>query len=247
MPNIVIIIITAVFFAFCTASLVYQAIYSVYFRKQIAIPHDFSEGIMTGVTYPLLWVMYGLIAVQFFSFIVFRTSDDIILAIRLIIFAVSVIAFAAFKTLTPALLAYWFGKTAFWDGKGEQGKIPYSDIYCIKVHKKKSSRFINNQQLYKITFYVKNKTFLLIPKKHVCKMTAKQISVLTAFVDFKECKKPHPTKKALIYSICLPILLFSILSLCFLQILLDLTFLWSFNLILIILLFSIRYYAIDGK
>jgi hypothetical protein len=195
MPHIYIIAITAVFFAFCTAAVLYQAIYSVYFRKNIALPHGFSEGIMTGITYPLLWITYGLIAVQFLPFIVFRNSGELLLSARLLFFAVSLLAFAAIKTLTPPLLAYWFGKSSFWDNKGEVGKNAFEDIYCVKVHKKKSSRVINNQQLYKITFYVKEKTFLLIPKKYVCKMTAKQISVLTSYVNFKECQKPKCCRK----------------------------------------------------
>lgn len=217
MPNIYIFTVAtgSVFFSVCTFMLIYQLIYSLYFRKNIANTHNFSEGIMTGIAYPLLWVVYGFIAVQFFSFILIYTESEIFLAIRLMLFALSIIAFYVLKSVTPTLLAYWFGKTSFWESKGTNGKIPFSDIYCVKVHKKKTSRFINNQQLYKITFYVKNKTFLLIPKKYVCRMTAKQISVLTPFVNFKECKKPRPSKKAVLYSVFAPVLLFSVILCCF--------------------------------
>ena len=217
MPNIYIIIITSVIFAFCTAILLYQTLYSVYFRKNIAVKHEFTEGIMTGVSFPLLWVSYGLIAVQLLSFFVFPTESELLLAARLLIFAISVIAFSVFKILTPPLFAYWFGKHAFWDTKGEIGKHSFDDIYAVKVHKKKTTTVINSQQLYRLTFYVKGKTFLLIPKKYSCKMTATQIRVLTAHVDFKESVKPKTPKKALVYSICVPILIVLITVCCFIQ------------------------------
>lgn len=216
MLNIYIIVVTAVFLAFCTAVLLHQAIYSFYFRKKIALPHGFSEGIMAGFLYPMLWIIYGLIAVQFISFIAFRDSSELFLTLRLIVFAISILAFCIFKTLTPPLLALWFGKSAFWDNKGDQGKHQLSDIYCAKVHKDKNSHVINNQQLYKITFYVKGKTAFLFPKKYSCKMTAKQIGNLTTIISFKERDaKPEIKKKALLYGICLPMLVFFITLFCF--------------------------------
>jgi len=211
MLKIYIAIITAAIFAFCTAVVLHQAIYSIYFRNKVALTHGFSEGIMAGPMYPLLWVTYGLIAVQFISFIAINGSGELLLTLRLILFAISILAFCIFKTLTPPLLALWFGKSAFWDSKGEQGKHLFTDIYCAKVHKDKNSQVINNQQLYKISFYVKGKTAFLFPKKYSCKMTAKQIGSLTNSISFKDrAAKPEITKKAMVYAALLPLLIFLI-------------------------------------
>lgn len=211
MLNIYVIILTGIFFTMCTAIMIFTAVNSVIFRKKIAIPHAFSEGILTGPIFPCLLISYGFIFVEFISFIVFKTHSETMLTIRLIIYALTVLAFAVFKALTPPLLALWFGKTAFWDNRGDNGKNMFSDIYCARVHKQKSATVINNQQLYRITFYVKGKTAFIFPRKYTCKMTAKQISALTAHVDFKS-KDQHPdiTKKSMIYAICLPILVFGI-------------------------------------
>lgn len=218
MLNIYICTVTAIIFAFCTAVVIHQAAFSMYFRKKIAPYHGFFEGIMTGMAYPLLWIAYSLTAVQFLSFIAFPTDSELILTVRLIFFALSILAFCIFKTLTPPLLAYWFGKHAFWDAKGELGKRSYSDIYCAKVHKDKNSSVINSQQIYKITFYVKGKTFFLIPKRYSCKMTAKEISQLSTQVNLKDrTAKPEVPQKAVLYAICMPILIFAITLCTFFQ------------------------------
>ena len=211
MLNIFIIILTGIVFAMCTALMLFMAINSVLFRKKIAIPHSFSEGILTGPIFPALIASYAFIFIQFASFIVFKAPHETILTLRLIIFALSTLAFAVFKILTPPLLALWFGKSAFWDSKGTNGKNLYSDIYCAKVHAQKNTHFINNQQLYRISFYVKNQNAFLLPRKYSCKMTAKQISALTPYINFKsENEKPSVPKRALIYAACLPVLIFGI-------------------------------------
>lgn len=217
MLNLYIIIISAVLLGLCTFSLVYQAIYSAYFRKKIASEHNFTEGIMTGASYPSLWIVYGITLIQFISFIAFAATNEIVIAFRLLGFAVSVLVFYALKSHTPPLLALWFGKTAFWDNRGEGGKHLYSAIYGVKVHKKKNSAVINSQQIYKITFFVKGKSFLLIPKKYSCKMTAHQISSLADTVNFKDSEKPKIKKRKLIYSILTPILIFLIATCLFMQ------------------------------
>ncbi len=214
MLNLYIIIISAVLLSLCTFSLVYQAVYSAYFRKKIATKHNFTEGIMTGPSYPLLWIAYGLILIQFISFIIFTNSNEIIIAFRLLAFSISVFSFYVLKSHTPPLLALWFGKTAFWDNRGEGGKHLYTEIYGVKVHKKKNSTVINSQQIYKITFFIKGKCFLLVPKRYSCKMTAHQISTLADTIDFKNSEKPKLSKKSLLYSILTPTLIF-LISLCF--------------------------------
>ncbi len=215
MPNIYIIVISALLFAFCTASLIYQLIYSSYFRAKIALTHGFSEGIMCGPVYPFLWIVYGLIGVQFFSFIVLKSGTDLVFALRLLAFAISVILFAVLKSLTPPLLAYWLGKTAIWNGRGLSGKIPYTDLICVNVHSTATSS-ISNQQICKVTFYLKDRTFLLLPKRHTCKMVAQHITVFTDYIDLNECQKPRASGRALLYSIFAPILLISLMACAFL-------------------------------
>ena len=211
MLNIYVIILTGIFFAMCTAVMVFTAVSSVQFRKKIAVPHGFAEGILTGAAFPALLATYGFLFVEFISFIVFKTHNETFLTVRLTVYALTVLAFTVLKTFTPPLLALWFGKTAFWDNRGEHGKNLFSDIYCAKVHKQKNVSVINSQQLYKITFYVKGKTAFLFPKRYSCKMTAKQISALTDHVDFKSRdQKPEITRRSLVYAICLPILIFGI-------------------------------------
>lgn len=211
MLNIYIVAITGIVFALCTALIVFQAINSILFRKNVAAVHGFFEGIITGYTFPGFIATYALIFVQFASFIAFSTNSELFLTLRLIFYAISVLAFTVFKHLTPPLLALWFGKTAFWDNKGEAGKNLFGNIYSAKVHKNKNVRVINNQQLYRISFYVHGRTAFLFPRKYTCKMTAKQIGVLTNHIDFKSrSEKPDITKKALIYAITLPILVFTI-------------------------------------
>ncbi len=218
MPHTLTLTVTACAFLICTAVLIYQAAYSIYFRTYIAQPHGFYEGIMTGVSYLLFLISYGLLAIQFILFIAFRPTSEIALCVRVILFALTVVAFFIFRALNPSLLAIWFGKSVFWDSRGENGKNLLSDIYGAKVHKKKSSHVINNQQLYKISFYIKDKYFLRLPKKYTCKLTAKQITALTEVVDFKAQEKRALPLKNLIRAILLPTFAFLIIVSCFFHI-----------------------------
>ena len=113
MPNIYIILISSVLIAISTAWVVIRTCYSAYFRKKIASEHGFVEGIITGAAYPMLWVAYGLEIIQFISFIAFQGSNEILIAIRLLLFLLTAFAFFVLQSLTPPLVALWFGKTAF--------------------------------------------------------------------------------------------------------------------------------------
>ena len=129
MLNIYIIILTGIFFAMCTAIMIFTAVNSIHFRKKVAQPHAFAEGIITGPAFPALLTAYGFLFVEFVSFTVFQTHSETVLTLRLIAYALTVLSFAVCKTFTPQLLALWFGKTAFWESRGEHGKNLFSEMY----------------------------------------------------------------------------------------------------------------------
>ena len=180
-----IIFLTLSAFVATSLSLALLFIGSCYFRKKIAVPHGFSEGLVTGAAFPCLVFSYALIFIQSASFIAFPTTSELFLIIRMFIFLVTVVLFIVFRIFTPPLLSLWFGKRSLWFKKGEKGKIPYFSIYGAQIDRVKATKQINNQQLYKISFFAENKKFFSVPYKFTCRLTAKQIVSLKDELDFE--------------------------------------------------------------
>ena len=184
--NSAIIICSALIFAVCVGAFIIRSVRSYKFRNKVALPHGFSEGIMTGAAYPALVTAMSLLFIQLASFAAFKSPSETICALRVGCYLLTVLIFFVLFVKTPPLLAYWFGQNGLWEHSGHKGKIVYSDIYNARLSKKLRLPIINNQQLCKFTFYVKNKNIFFHPKKYVCKMTACEISALSRQVEFTD-------------------------------------------------------------
>lgn len=181
-----IIAVSALIFILCASLLTVRLVSSSMFRKNVALPHGFSEGIMTGPCYPALIADTSLLFIQFASFIAFKSSTEIVTSIRMICYLITALVFFVLFAKTPALLAYWFGQNTLWERYGKHGKIEYSSIRNARLSKKLRLPIMNNQQLCKFSFYVNGKNTFFHPKKYVCKMTACEISALSRQVDFSD-------------------------------------------------------------
>ena len=210
------IIIT--FFAIILFSFLKLLIKAKRFRTKCINELGFSEGIMTGISFQLLIIIFTLICIQVLSFILINTSSEFTLYIRLLIFSSSILLYFIIKSQTPPLLAYWFEREAFWENNNENGKISFNDVYALKISKSIKLPIKNNLQLCPISFYVKNKFSFFRPKKYSCKLTAEELTVLTSIIKaHKHTYKPvHPYKKSSSLFFFIPIIAFlAILSLTF--------------------------------
>ncbi|MBQ9692403.1 MAG: hypothetical protein IJV70_04520 [Clostridia bacterium] len=208
--NSAIIICSALIFAVCASAFIIRSVRSYNFRNKIALPHGFSEGIMTGASYPALITAMSLLFIQLASFIAFKSPSETICALRAGCYLLTALIFFVLFMKTPALLAYWFGQNGLWEHSGRKGKISYSDIYNAQLSKKLRLPIINNQQLCKFTFYVKNKNSFFHPKKYICKMTAYEISALSRQVEFTEAPVNTEIKRVRISRRLIPVMLLAI-------------------------------------
>ena len=183
-PYTYIIYASIFIFSLCALSFTLRSVKAYAFRKKVALPHGFSEGIMIGPKYTLLITDLALLFIQNVLFLVYKTYSEPILAIRVLCFLVSVVGYLILFIKTPPLLAYWFGQNGLWETSAPSGKVPYSDIYNARLSKKIRLPIMNNQQLCKFSFYVNGRNSFFNPKKYVCKMTACEISALARQVDF---------------------------------------------------------------
>ncbi|MBE6533764.1 MAG: hypothetical protein E7678_02170 [Ruminococcaceae bacterium] len=195
-PYTYIIYVSIFIFAICAITFTFRSANAYTFRKKVALPHGFSEGIMLGPQYTLLITDLALLLIQTALFLVYRTYSEPIIAIRVLCFLLSVLIYFILFLKTPPLFAYWFGQNGLWVTSSQGGKIPYSDIYNARLSKKIRLPIMNNQQLCKFSFYVKGKNSFFIPKKYVCKMTACEISALARQVDFSNNIDLPPQKSA---------------------------------------------------
>ena len=184
--NSVILIYSGLIFAVCMFLFIKLTLSALIFRRKVAYVHGFSEGILTGAFYTMLIIMLCLILLQFTSFFIFIANNEFLNILRLVFITISAVFFFFFKAKTPPLLAYWFDKTSFFESSKNSGQIPYSDIYAARISKKINLSTMNNQQLCKITFYVKGKLLLGIPKKYVCRLAAYEITALATQVKFNQ-------------------------------------------------------------
>lgn len=184
--NSAVIIGSALIFVICASAFIIRSVRSYNFRNKVALPHGFSEGIMTGASYPALITAMSLLFIQLATLIAFKSPSETVLALRAGCYLLTALVFFVLFKKTPTLLAYWFGQNGLWEHSGRKGKIAYSDIYNARLSKKLRLPIINNQQLCKFTFYVKNKNIFFHPKKYFCKMTACEISALSRQVEFTE-------------------------------------------------------------
>ena len=208
--NTTILIITGLIFAGCGAAFIKQIICSLRFRRKIAYTHGFSEGILTGIAYPAVIFIISLIFIQFVSFFIFTADNEFITVLRLTVFFLSVFMFFFFQKRTPPLLAYWFGKSAFWENYGVSGKIKYTEIYGARVSRKVKFPVMNNQQLCKVSFCVRGKTAITRPNKYVCRLTAYELTALATQVQFhpSDYRPEKPSVLAHLPFILLPYLVF---------------------------------------
>ena len=186
MLNVFIIIFTVLILVVSSASLAFLFISSNSFRKKIAVPHGFFEGLITGASLPGLIFSYALIFIQTASFIAFPTHKEIFIILRMFLFLITFFMFFMFRFFTPPLLSLWFGKHSLWFCKGEKGKIPYDSIYGACVENIKTQKPFNNQQLYKISFFTTDRKFFSFPMRMSCRLTAKQIGSLTKSIRFRQ-------------------------------------------------------------
>lgn len=198
------IIFSSALFLVCIAFLLFRSVNAAIFRRKIAQNRGFSEGIMTGYVYPLMIFVLGLIFIQMLSLILFPSNDEIFIVIRLLLYTASVCIFFNLYANTPPLLAYWFGKSAFFEKNSQKGRISYTDIYNARLSKKIRLPILNNQQLCKISFNVRGKKHFSYPKKYVCKLTAYEISALSEQVDFSSKSTVVSSKAQKIYHFFLP-------------------------------------------
>ena len=183
-PKVILCILSILILAKSATSFTLKTLSAKSFRKKIAIPHGFSEGVMSGMAYPFLIISLALLFIQTVLFIALPLKSEVFAIARLILFIITFVLFVCFDKRTPTLRAYWFGKNALWERHGEKGKIPYSDIYGAKVSPKISLPGSNGQQLCKISFFVEGKKLLFGRKKYVCRMTAFAINELANQVEF---------------------------------------------------------------
>ena len=146
---------------------------------------------MSGMAYPLLIISLALLLVQTVLFIVLPLKSETAAIARLFLFIITFVAFVCFDRRTPALRAYWFGKNAMWEKRGERGRIAYSSIYSAKVSPKISLPGSSGQQLCKISFFVDGKKLFFGRKKYVCRMTAYAINELANQVEFNKRSHSH--------------------------------------------------------
>ncbi len=179
----------------CVFFFLFQALRALHFRHKIADTHGFTEGIMTGIAYPMQIIFLSLIFLQFISFIIFTPSSEFLYCLRSGMYILTVILFFVARAHTPKLLAYWFGKTALWDGFGEKGKILYSDIYCASISKSCNPDLMNTQRLCKFSFYANTRTKHGLPIKFTCKMTALELKALSRQVDIRPHSEAKSVKK----------------------------------------------------
>ncbi len=209
-PKLILCIIGVLLSVKAFASFIIKTLSAKRFCKKIALPHGFAEGVMTGMYYPLLLISLFLLLAQTVIFFVIPSKNEITAILRLFIFILTAIAYGCFDRRTPALRAYWFGKSSMYETHSERGKISYSDVYGAKVSKKISLSGTNGQQLCKISFFVKDKSFFFGRKKYVCKMTVYAINELANHIEFnnKEQKqRMAPSFKKRVLSFALSVLL----------------------------------------
>lgn len=190
-PKVILCLLSILLLAKAATSFTLKTFSAKSFRKKIAIPHGFSEGVISGMSYPLLIVSLALLLVQTVLFIVLPLKSEPAAIARLFLFIITFLLFVFFDRRTPALRAYWFGKNAMWERRGERGRIAYSSIYSAKVSPKISLPGSNGQQLCKISFFVEGKKFFFGRKKYVCRMTAYAINELANQVEFNKRSHSH--------------------------------------------------------
>lgn len=221
-PKVILCVLSILLLAKAATSFTLKTFSAKSFRKKIAIPHGFSEGVMSGMAYPLLIISLALLLVQTVLFIVLPIKNEPAAIARLSLFIVTFVMFICFDKRTPALRAYWFGKNAMWETQGKRGRIAYSDIYSAKVSPKISLSVSNGQQLCKISFFVEGKKLFFGRKKYVCRMTAFAINELANQVEFNKRSRSHahtlPFKKrvlSFVLSIVLTLMTVSLALPCF--------------------------------
>ncbi len=227
-PKLILYIIATLLMVKSLISFIFKTLSAKSFRKKVALPRGFAEGVMTGSAYPILIITLVLLLIQSVLFFVLPSKAEPMAILRLFLFIITFFAFIYFDRKTPSLRAYWFGKNAMWEKRGENGKIPYTDIYCAKVSPKISLPGSSGQQLCKISFFVKDKKLFFGRKKYVCRMTSYAINELANQVEFNGRSHSHalalPFKKRVLsfvlsvlltlitVSLILPVFSFGILN-----------------------------------
>ena len=145
-------VFSAVIFVISALLFVAQAIYSLDFRKKIALTHGFSEAMAVGPYYPLLIISFSLIFIQFVSFVAMGFGSEFNIISRIFIYVSTFVLFLYFRYRTAPLLTYWLGKTCLWRKAGQSGKIPFSEIVGIQLSKNVVFPIADTQKLCKITF-----------------------------------------------------------------------------------------------
>ncbi len=214
--NTFLCIFSAILFAVSSLLFISQAIYSLDFRKKIALTHNFSEAVMSGPYYPLSIIFFSIIFIQFISFLAFEFTTEINIIIRMFAYISSIILFIFFRYKTPPLLSYWLSQTCLWRKAGFSGKIPYSEIIGIKIARNVQFPITYTQKLCKVTFFI-DPDFSGC-KKITCKITARDLEFLSKQIDVfpPEYDLSAVSKVKLFSSFLIPILLFIIYILAFL-------------------------------
>lgn len=219
-PRSVLCIVGVLLSAKAVLSFVFKTLSAKSFRKKIALPRGFAEGVMTGLSYPLLLGSLILMLAQTVLFFIISPRNELTAIFRLLIFVLTALVCGAFDRRTPALRAYWFGKSYLYETR--RHRISYFDIYGAKTSQKISLSGGGGQQFCKISFFVKDRSFFFGRKKYVCRMTAYAINELANHVEFNNRAQAHlaapPFKKralSFLLSMLLTLLTFSLALPCF--------------------------------
>ena len=209
-------VFSAVIFVISALLFVAQAIYSLDFRKKIALTHGFSEAMAVGPYYPLLIISFSLIFIQFVSFVAMGFGSEFNIISRIFIYVSTFVLFLYFRYRTAPLLTYWLGKTCLWRKAGQSGKIPFSEIVGIQLSKNVVFPIADTQKLCKITFFI-NPDFGSC-KKISCYVTAYDLEMLSRQIDVfpPEYDLATVSRAKRLSFFLIPILLFVIYVLAFL-------------------------------
>ncbi len=160
-------------FALCTVTLLARTVSAYRFRRTVALPRGFTEGVATGLAYPVWLIVYAAVFLQCAAYIAFPSSRELDMNARLIAYVCSVLLFFIVRYYNLPLLSVWFGKTGIWVSYGAGGIVRFEDMTSLTVSCPKSD---DGDAVCTVTFCAPDKKLFFHPRRYTCKLSRAELS-----------------------------------------------------------------------
>lgn len=162
-------------FALCTAALLARTLSAHRFRRTVALPRGFTEGIAAGAAYPIWLIVYAAVFLQCAAYIAFPSSRELDINFRLIAYLGTVILFFAVRCFNLPLLSVWFGNTGIWVCRGASGLISYDAIDTVSISCP-GPKTDGTDAICTVVFYASDRKLFFHPRRYACKLSAYELS-----------------------------------------------------------------------